>query len=454
MRIKISRPVQIKINEEITTGHLITSLDSLRGTNNLIGYLTSYYKRGEITFYQLKVLHGKFDYLRHFNWQTIYNEWRGVQPVITTNAIYSIHNLDFQSSNNDCIVDLNEDRIYSDPKNKQKRVIYIGYWLNNNNVKKLVNSWNAANITHVLFTFITQPDIKQPLSAKSSMIDAWNDPTFSPESKAALTDKGKNSFILGVSYGGASKMPSPYSQTFAEGSYYYNNPSQLANDLIKLCPEELRGYFDLDIEQINDQFDECADFIGKICQELKKNVPSCVISQAPQTPYFTSTYASPGSDPVCMVIYNKYKEYFDWFNIQYYNNGPSDTYEEIFVKSNESMPNTSVLEIINSGVDPSYIVVGKPVNKSEGDSGGFVPLTDLSNYVKQAFENSDLKTWAENGGEMIWYYNTQQDSGANVSNILIEPINQNFKLVSQEDPQKDNESIVTFFSTVSALPSP
>ena len=120
MKIKISRPVEIKIKEEITTGHLITSLESPRRTNNLIGYLTSYYKKGEITFYQLKVLHSKFDYLRLFNWQTIYNEWRGVQPVITTNAIYSILNLDFQSSNNDCIVDLNEDRIYSDPKNKKE----------------------------------------------------------------------------------------------------------------------------------------------------------------------------------------------------------------------------------------------------------------------------------------------------------------------------------------------
>ena len=203
---------------------------------------------------------------------------------------------------------------------------------------------------------------------------------------------------------------------------------------------------------INDKFDECADFIGKICMELRKRKPSCVISHAPQTPYFNPSYASPGSDPVYTLIYNNYKTYFDWFNIQFYNNGESNTYEEIFIKSNESLPNTSVLELMNSGIDASYIVVGKPVNIQEGNEG-YIPLnpstngfgdeeTSFSEMVKQAFQEPDLKPWAQNGGEMIWYYNTQQSTGANMCSVIN-------KFVTSNDVAKDNESIVLFFQTVS-----
>ena len=129
-----------------------------------------------------------------------------------------------------------------------------------------------------------------------------------------------------------------------------------------------------------------------------------------------------------MDIYNLYKNYFDWFNIQFYNNGPSGSYEEIFIQSNATVaPNTSVLELMARGIASSYIVVGKPMNSQEG-SQGYVPLTDLSTYVAQAFQESKLKDWSETGGEMIWIYNSQEPSG-----------------------NLDNESIENFFSTVSAL---
>lgn len=83
--------------------------------------------------------------------------------------------------------------------------------------------------------------------------------------------------MLGVSYGGGAAMPAPYSNTFAPGSYYYNNPEKLAQDLIALCGD-INEYYDLDIEHIDDKFDECADFLGKICVELKRLNPNCQIS--------------------------------------------------------------------------------------------------------------------------------------------------------------------------------
>jgi hypothetical protein len=318
--------------------------------------------------------------------------------------------------------------------NHQKRVIYVGYWLSDNDITNLVNQWKSANITHILLTFITQPDITKPLSDAFSMTQAFFQ--LSTANQNLLT----SNFVIGVSYGGQAAMPSPYSKTFTPGSYYYNNPSLLANDLVQLCGP-LNKYYDLDIEYIDNEFQQCADFIGNICIALKTLIPSCVISHAPQTPYFTPHYGN-----VYNIIYNQYSSYFNWFNIQYYNNGPSDTYEQIFLRSDDGY--SAVLELINSGINANYIVVGKPVNSSEGESGGYVPLNILVGYIQQAFGNPYLIDWQKGGGEMIWYYNTQISNG-NTSTIVVPSINKNFKIASFTN--SDNDSIISFFQQVSIL---
>src|SRR5690606_6477538 len=89
--------------------------------------------------------------------------------------------------------------------NNQRRIIYLGYWLNNDNISDLVNKWKQANITHIILTFITQLDITKPLSDAYSMTLAYQ--SLTAENQQLL----KENFILGVSYGGGSAMPSPYS---------------------------------------------------------------------------------------------------------------------------------------------------------------------------------------------------------------------------------------------------
>jgi hypothetical protein len=278
--------------------------------------------------------------------------------------------------------------------------------LSNDTIPDLVAKWKEANITHLLLTFIIQLDPNQPLTDAYSMTQAYK--SLTPANQQLIRDN----FTLGVSLGGAN-MISPYSNTFQPGAYYANDPEKYAQDFIALCGD-LDVYYDLDIEHIDNQFDATAEFLGRVCIELKRLRPGCQVSHSPQTPYLCSNYGY-----VYLKIYESYHEYFDFFNLQYYNNGPSQTYQEIFITSNPLyFPNTAIQQLINTGIHPSYLVMGKPVNSSEG-SAGYVPLVpDLVNIVTQAFANPDLKDWAETGGVMIWYYDTQKAVSVDNDNLL------------------------------------
>lgn len=289
--------------------------------------------------------------------------------------------------------------------NNQKRVIFVGYWMSNDAIPGLVTKWKQANITHVILTFITQGDVMKPLSDAFSMTQAFKGLTV--ENQQLL----KNNFVLGISYGGSGAMPNPYSSTFAPGAYYHNNPQLLAQDFVRLAGN-IDAYYDLDIEYINDKFDECATFIGEICKELRALKPNCQISHAPQPPFFTAQFGN-----VYNKIYQNYHQYFNFFNIQYYNNGPSDNFQQIFITS--YYPGTAVLELIASGIDASYIIVGKPVDANQGSAGGYIPLVpNLENIISQAFSDARLKAWSDNAGVMIWYYDTQASDSINNNNVL------------------------------------
>jgi hypothetical protein len=289
--------------------------------------------------------------------------------------------------------------------NNQRRVIYLGYWLSNDKIPALVAKWKEANITHLILTFITQIDVTKPLSEAYSMTLAYKDLT--PANRQLL----KDNFILGVSYGGAGAMPAPYSLTFGPGAYYQNQPALLASDLVTLAGD-INAYYDLDIEHIDDQFDACADFLGQVSQALKQLRPMCQVSHAPQSPYFTPYFGN-----VYMKIYNDYQQYIDFFNIQYYNNGVCNTYSQLFI--NAVSGEVAVQQLMNRGMNGSKIVVGKPVNQNEGNAGGYIPLVpDLENIMATAFQNNNLTSWSQNGGVMIWYYNTQNNPSLDNDNIL------------------------------------
>ena len=294
--------------------------------------------------------------------------------------------------------------------NSQRRVVYLGYWFSDSDIAKIVSDLKTANITHLLLTFIVQPDNTKPLTGKNYMLDAFK--ALTPNNQKLLT----SNFKVGVSLGGAINMPAPYSLTFLNSNcYYYNNPQKYAQDYYNLLKGTgLENYFDLDIEGINDKFSECADFIGNVCKELKRLNPICEISHAPQPPYFCQNFGY-----VYDLIYKNYKQYFNWFNIQYYNNNLCQNFDQLFIKSYQNAaPDTSILELINRGYDPSYLVAGKTVFGESDSNNGYIPLSDLSNIIKQAFNTPSLNQWCKTGGEMIWYYNTGSLNSDNNKQLL------------------------------------
>ena len=259
-------------------------------------------------------------------------------------------------------------------------------------------------------TFIVQPDNTKPLTGANAMLDAFK--ALSITNQKLLT----NSLKVGISLGGALQMPVPYSLTFCNSnSYYYNNPQKYAQDYYNLVKGTgLENYFDLDIEGINDKFTETADFIGNVCKELKRLNSRCEISHAPQMPYFTPQYGN-----TYELIYKNYKQYFDFFNLQLYNNGPCNSFEQIFIKSYPNVaPQTSVLELINRGIDPSYLVIGKTIAGESDSANGYVPLDQMVSIVKQSFQTPSLSSWCKTGGVMIWYYNCQGQNAENNKALL------------------------------------
>ena len=294
--------------------------------------------------------------------------------------------------------------------NTQRRVVYLGYWIDNGNVSRIVSELKGANVTHCLLTFIVQPDNKKPLTGANYMLDAFK--ALTPDNQKLLT----SNFRIGMSLCGATNVPVPYSLTFCNPEcYYYNNPQKYAQDYYNLVKGTgLENYFDLDIEHINDKFTECADFIGNVCKELKILNPRCEISQAPQPPYWCQNFGN-----VYDLIYKNYKQYFDFFNIQYYNNGPCQTFDQLFIKSYPNVaPQTSILELINRGYDPSYLVVGKTVSGESDSSNGYVPLDQMTNIVKQAFQTPSLNGWCKTGGLMVWYFSSQNLNSENNKALL------------------------------------
>ena len=305
--------------------------------------------------------------------------------------------------------------------NNQKRVVYIGWWLRDADIPTIVTTLKGAGVTHILLAFIVQPDSLKPLTGTPHILDSFN--ALNATNKLLLT----SNFRVGTSLGGALHMPVPFSNTFfPTDSYYHNNPVKYARDYFDLVKGTGMTYFDLDIEDIKDKFEQCADFIGNVCKELKNINPNFSISHAPELCYFWSSYGH-----VYDLIYQKYKQYFDFMNIQFYNSGLSQTFEHIFIKS-INIPKTSVLELMNiHGIDPSYIIVGKQVTSPEKISNGYVPLATMTAYVQQAFNTPSLSLWCKSGGGlMVWFWKLQ--SLTCQSNI---DINQYFLTTSKLSPQ-------------------
>lgn len=132
-----------------------------------------------------------------------------------------------------------------------------------------------------------------------------------------------------------------------------------------------------------------------------------VISHAPQAPYFgpigsNTMWAGPLGGYTS--VYLRAPNAIDFFNIQFYNQGPDCyvTYQGLFEQSSESkecvFPGTSVQEIQSYGIPYSKLVVGKYLLNSDAGNGMVSP-SDLNKYFIQA---KNEMGW--NAGVMCWQF--------------------------------------------------
>jgi hypothetical protein len=340
-------------------------------------------------------------------------------------------------------------------QNYNKKVVYLGYWLVDSQISQILTDLGDSGVSHALLTFINQSNdtagsyiqgLQYPLGYKNTMIDSFTQLT-----SANQTALINSSFTIGFSIGGATTPYSDFQQTYNNPtSYYYygnfsgntvqekiiNSAKKYADDIVQIgVTVGLIKYFDLDIENIRTDFDNVALFIGEVCKQMRsKTSYQFIISHAPQTTYFSNSLYG----KVYTTIYDNYKQYFHFFNIQFYNNGPSENYQQIFLQSSTSdAPGTSVKELMagtqywSTQMDPRYIVIGKCVDQNEVSYGGYVPLETMSSYVNQAKQSTDfmLLNWYNNGGEMIWYYCTQPGT-SNTCTVA------------------NNSTMVTYFKTI------
>jgi hypothetical protein len=62
--------------------------------------------------------------------------------------------------------------------------------------------------------------------------------------------------------------------------------------------------------------------------------------------------------------------------------------------------------------------MGKVVQGEASPSAGYVTLFDLTNIVKQAFQTPSLAGWCKTGGEMIWFFSSQNLNSENNKQVL------------------------------------
>jgi len=133
---------------------------------------------------------------------------------------------------------------------------------------------------------------------------------------------------------------------------------------------------------------------------------SAIISHAPQPPYFGVNHGWANGYP---QVYQAAPS-INYLLVQYYNNDDPpgvNTYNQIFVSDNGG----AVEEIVGEGIPLGKIVVGKPVESGDADSG-YISASTFHSIVAEA--QSSLG-W--NSGVMGWVWHDPTTNGDWISTI-------------------------------------
>jgi len=226
---------------------------------------------------------------------------------------------------------------------------------------------------------------------------AWAQLSSSVQQSTIAYAHGKNARII-VSAGGATD--SPYNKF--SGTQYGTSAANWAKanflDGVDFDLENFGPGFTAGTLNTADSITWCVDATMAASQILGS---AAVITHAPQPPYFGPN----GFSDAYTTIYEK-APVITFLQIQYYNNGPANTYASIFTSNNGA----SVKEI-SANIPLSKLVVGKPVTSSDAGQG-YIDAGTFHSFVAQA--QSQLG-W--NAGVMGWQWHDATTNGNWISTI-------------------------------------
>jgi chitinase len=220
-----------------------------------------------------------------------------------------------------------------------------------------------------------------------------------------------------ISFGGSGP-------NLTSGSYancYYNNMTGLVQAIVDFVNQYSFDGVDIDFEDTTafgngpgggtEQYDG-VQFLEQLTTDLGQQLsfPRNIITHAPQTPYFTSTYtanngfSSYGNPPYAQIYYDV-GQYIAWFNNQFYNQECTTT---------DTSPQTSCASaflsdyqniVSNTGLPPLLLVLGLPACPS--CAGGYLNSGDVTSLVEQLqgqYRNQfgGVMAWAADDADGSW----------------------------------------------------
>lgn len=340
-----------------------------------------------------------------------------------------------------------------------KQVTYIGWWATESGggPLSLFQTYIDAvpSGTHLILPFIVfaAGDATLTQLAFSSPIDGWmggfnGSDAVSDANRNAIRAQTKVMASFGGFYltapGATQIMSNVWPGWYliaGDPSHPYYDTNALASDLVTMLTTsggvQIDG-FDLDIEgvtiqggvpstmttytgaviPVTDYYATFASWLGKLSKSIKDINPAFIVTHAPQTPYYHSDFGN-----IYNLIEQNYGNYIDFYNIQYYNQGPASYYDtagQVF--ESDSAYHASVNELVAAGISANKIVVGKPIPSEDytPNPAGYLNLwsntseTTMTTMVQSAFQSTTLnvQAWTGQGGIMCWFW---QNSGQSVA---------------------------------------
>lgn len=282
-------------------------------------------------------------------------------------------------------------------------VIYIDYSINWNDLTSDVQACVDACFNVVIVSFWISGRL-------ADAAQVWGQTMTTAMRQASLDYAHKNGAQILLAGGGATDN--------IEGAVASDQGAWYGSELAKDAKNLMFDGVDFDCELHPGNYKPFQDgtfqkFTIDSAREARKILgPDALILNAPQAPYFGAWTQEPTlgftgilQDPECDLTA---------VSIQFYNQCPTCyiSYESLFIdgdlsnadEGHELTGESAVLQMMNNGVDPNKLIVGKPIYSSGFASNGFVDIQELHDW---GCKFSGDHGW--NTGFMTWMYRRGSD---------------------------------------------